>query len=257
MDSLLKDKLAARKLLTTEGAVVCHLYQLDGFEEDIDEDIIGNYTEVESFVCQTSASEEGDVIGRVYDIDLPPDFIEDKKEIIQGGRAILTVTNAVKTRSYDSNPDVITLTEASVLSIQTERRGLRRLAGERTSGEKTFFLVRITTQDTEHPNTLPVSATDISNVVWGVDDRDLTFQNQFAHCSADKLQCKPAEGLGIIDGVMEITLDIVADKARPGSLTNIVYEAAADMLGGDPEELFDYTGICFPEAIDFGGASGL
>ena len=115
--------------------------------------------------------------------------------------------------------------------------------------------MRITTQDTEH-NTLPVSATDISNVVWGMDNRDLTLQNQFGQCSADKLQFKPATGLGIIDGVMEITLDVAANKATPGSFTNIIYEAAADILGADPKGLFDFTGVCYPDAFNFNGNSG-
>ena len=254
----LKEKLAGRKLLSTQGPVICHLYQVDGTPdlEENDEDLVGNYTEVESFVCETSASEEGDLIGRVYEIDLPPSFIEDKKELIEGGRAMLTVTNAVKTRSYDSNPDTITLADDSVLSIQTERRGLRRLAGEHHTGPKTFLLMRITTQDTEYPNTLPVSALDISNVVWGLDGRDLTMQNQFGQCSADKLQFEPAEGLGVIGGVLEITLDVAANKATPGSFTNIIYEAAADILGADPQTLFDFAGVCYPDAFNFNGNCG-
>ena len=101
----LKEKLATRKLLSIEGPVICHLYQMDGSRilDDFSEEISGNYTEVESYVCETSASEENDSIGRVYDIELPSSFIEDKKEIIQGGRAMLMATNAVKTRSYDSS----------------------------------------------------------------------------------------------------------------------------------------------------------
>ncbi|KAL3893322.1 MAG: hypothetical protein SGARI_008241, partial [Bacillariaceae sp.] len=131
----------------------------------------------------------------------------------------------------------------------------RRLGAERHTGEKTFFLIRITTQDEENFE-LPVSATDISNVVWGADGRQFNMQNQFNDCSADKLNFKPAEGFGIVDGVMEITLDHAVNNANPGSYGNIIYEAAADILGADPTEVFDYTGICYPDAFNF-WASGL
>ncbi|KAL3917815.1 MAG: hypothetical protein SGARI_007625, partial [Bacillariaceae sp.] len=100
----MQEKLASRKLITSEGTVTCNLYVMDGtFESDA---LDGNFTELEqSFVCETSADQEEGLIGRSYDIALPPSLAIDNMDLIESGDAVLTVTNALKTRSYDANPD--------------------------------------------------------------------------------------------------------------------------------------------------------
>ena len=106
----------SRKLVVSEkGTVSCHLYEMDGFREDNSE------VEEEILLCETKADQE-DGIGFVYEIELPNDFIEKHKALIESGDAILTATHATKTRSYDSRPDTIQLTADSVLSVTVDRR---------------------------------------------------------------------------------------------------------------------------------------
>ena len=232
--------------LLKNETVTCRLYQVavlanGAYDED---------QEDRTYICETPQ----DYV--VYDVELPPHFVQENEDIITSGKAELTITGALAIRSERGN--YIELSSSSKLTLSylpsaSTVQTYNEVARDSRSfyGERSFLMIRISTRDTENNQVIP-SASQLSSTLFGSSS---SVSSQLSACSASQLTLKPARGNSqIVNGVLDVQLNVAVNGAGRTQYDDLIYSTVTQMLGNHPENLFDFVAGCYPSSFDFDGS---
>lgn len=114
-------------------------------------------------------------------------------------------------------------------------------------GSKNVIVIRaIGSEPGEEPD---ADASTLSRRIFGGDDDNLNLKDGYAACSGNQLTMEKATGFEeIIEGVLEVQLDMSTTNQTGAVLEDAISEAAKAKLGTSQEleSLFDFVMFCLP-----------
>jgi hypothetical protein len=244
-------------LSSAEGAIDCEVRTI----------IVKNaeQTHLSQYKCITYSDEETDgAEDMVY--DLPGWLLEkhanyfESKPIsylrIHGGQISrtsidATTNNGMRSRSSSTltEDDSIIASESSIVEFSDlpfRPSNRRKLA--RSRGTSSVLLVRVTATD----GSVSLNANTMSDRVFGSSG---TARSTFSDCSFGKLQLEPAKGPSVVDGVVELLVDMNIQGKTIGSLENTLSTALTNEIGSVSH--FDHVAFCVPAGTVLSGSNWL
>lgn len=234
-EAALTCNLAYAEILTEEG---------DDADDEDDEDNTTLY-------CLTKRS--GYAYRESIPSVLPAAFVEEHREAISAGTLKVSVASQYLVTD-DNDVQTLVVPDQSIDALIVVRtsnndiRERRRLSKEVRSGRKRLLAVRLLANGGTEvpPETLP----DIRNAIFGsASTQNLpTVTSQYAAVSHGKLQIVPAQGPGIQDGVIEITMQAslaTGNVSIQGPMLEDILRSTANALG-DLDEVADHIIFCLP-----------
>ena len=189
---------------------------------------------------------------------LPDTFVAQNSQLIASGKAHACIAD--KYLVHNANPTTIFIPNNAISSIELidemEAHGeQRRLSKEIRAGPKNLLVVRILSDSgNEEP---PETVVDIRKAIFGplgtqeeADEANRlpTVVSQYAAVSHGSLQYVPATGLGIKDGVVEVTIEtsiFAGTSSIQGPLMKEILEATSNSLG-NLDQIADHIIFCLP-----------
>ena len=169
--------------------------------------------------------------------------------VIKKGSGFINENDATITLSH--NPDIEIHEQHSESKTDEEHSNHRRLATTTTfpssyEGTKTVLAIRVIGANSGEEPTQ--EANIISRRIFGGSNDDLNLKSGYAACSGNSLNITKATGNNIVDGVLEVTLDISTTGQSGNFLENKIAIAAKDRIGTSTEleNLYDFVMMCLP-----------
>lgn len=183
-----------------------------------------------------------------YKLDLPSGFLDEHPHF-ESGRARVSITNASPVWDPSSMmPPSISLSPDSTFTMLDDNddddhgRRLTTFA-HRSHGNKTVLILRITAPDHE----VEVSGELLSHVT--LNTTNWSVASQYTACSYGKFNLLPAEGPGVVNGVLELNVSFTVRHADPEYLEPLVAQQAEAALGladGSLDDTYDFILFVFP-----------
>jgi hypothetical protein len=194
--------------LNSPVKVECTPYQVDGLPEEGNDE----RADISNWVCETNAEDEQSGTALVYEIEgLEQSYFTDQG--IKSGEDSITIDLATKSEGYRNIPYTITVQPGSGVSVNPGQGHSSSSNGRRLSpktGVRKVLVVRVTSPDSTPERT----AAELSNDCFGVGGifpDTVQLVSRFKACSGGKFLPGPAvnnAAAGIIDGVVDVTIDI-------------------------------------------------
>lgn len=208
------------------------------------------YETQQEFRCVTTADQEPDGVAEMgYHIELP-DYIDADDLVrrrVMGEEITLTITKAIKRRARDTEQDVIRLTHNSVVTFTSSPTRSRRLGTQSFTGTSNVLVLRISARDSY----VSLSSAELSNRFFGTNGDQVTLKSMMNQCSMGKKTFVPATGNQVVNGVLDVYIDMYVSGAARDSLTNIVTQNAEAILGVDINT-YDHVAYCQPKDVATG-----
>jgi hypothetical protein len=114
----------------------------------------------------------------------------------------------------------------------------------RLQGNSSVLIVRVIAQDAE----VSVSREEISGYVFGIGKyaQPVNIHSQYQACSFGKLEILPAEGPGVVDGVLDLNVAVNVTGADPFALENAFVRATEAILGSQMTTKYNHIVYCVP-----------
>jgi len=234
----------ARDSSSDDDCMPCHIVKV---EATFVEEEPGIMEAEPSFSCIV----EG---GMMIEIVLPQNFLDAQITTIERGTALFCVPR--KHIDFISKTAVVPEQNHGLVQIEEAGRMLEAEAPEMLSGEKRLLAVRVSSTFGEEPEE---SRQDIAAAIFGTGmaDSDLlpttNVAAQYDAISHGALALVPATGAGIVDGVVDITLDRQVSGSRVQSdLASEIIATTAVALG-PLEDVADRIIFCLPNYSELSG----
>jgi len=197
------------------------------------------------FRCETRPEQEPDGQGGMtYTLELPPQFVA-QHPYLEKGDTFIEILNGMAIReNVVGEPSIIYPLPTSITIFGDHKRQLLEAAIPiAVEGTRTVLVVRVTALDSE----VSVSKADISASIFGLGDsvEIVNLRSQYSACSFGKIDMKPAEGHGIIDGVGEIFLNRNITGLNTLSFENTL-AIMTEQKFGSIEDNFKHVVYCMP-----------
>jgi hypothetical protein len=197
------------------------------------------------FRCETRPEQEPDGQGGMtYTLKLPPQFVA-QHPYLEKGDTFIEILNGMAIReNVVGEPSIIYPLPTSITIFGDHKRQLLEAAIPiAVGGTRTVLVVRVTALDSE----VSVSKAVISASIFGLGDsvEIVNLRSQYSACSFGKIDMKPAEGHGIIDGVGEIFLNRNITGLNTLSFENTL-AIMTEQKFGSIEDNFKHVVYCMP-----------
>jgi hypothetical protein len=245
-------------LSSAEGAIDCEVCTI----------IVKNAEQSHSsqYKCITYADEEADgAEDMVYDLpgwllakhasyfeSKPTSYLRIHGGQISRASADKSATNRMQSRSSSNftEDDSIIASKNSIVEFSDNpfrpSSNRRKLAPSR--GISSVLLVRVTATD----GSVSLNADTISDRVFGSSG---TVRSTFSDCSFGKLQLEPATGPSVVDGVVELSVDMNFQGQTIKSLENTLSTALTSKIGSVHH--LDHVAFCVPAGTSLSGNQNL
>lgn len=186
-----------------------------------------------------------------YDITLPANFLSTYDLDIRGGNFYIAIPGGTIV-----NDAYVTVPNPSQISIIPGlRRRERQLQGQGVRGTNSVLVVRISTN---RGDTVDPSQTDLAGSIFGQGSGAIahSMKSQYEACSNGQLSFRPVTGSGVVNGVVDVTINADIQGKDIFSLTNIMNQATIDALGSSLSETPRHVMYCVPPGTKFNGSTG-
>jgi len=158
---------------------------------------------------------------------------------IPGGQI---VDNDARSAPYVTVPDA---SKIAIVQGVRQRRRQQRQRQLAVTGTNSVLVIRVSASD----STCDPSRSQLQGSVFGTGSNALThsMKSQYEDCSNNQLSFAPVTGNGVINGVLEVTLNRDVSNENIFSLTNAMNQAAIDAVGNSLSESPDHVMVseCF------------
>ena len=227
-----------RGLTQEDGPLRCRLFAVDS-----ELSIVGGGDL--SYRCVMDEYNGGEMS---FQINLPNNFAE-RNPFFKSGD-IVTVPHGKCIEQGDGKSPYIEYPAGADIVVELhDGRYLLEPLINRLQGNSSVLFVRLKAQDAE----VSVSREEISGYVFGIGKyaQRVNVRSQYQACSFGKLNLQPAEGPGIVDGVLELTVNVNVTRADPFALENHFVRATEDIFGSELATKYNHIVYCVPPGSKF------
>jgi hypothetical protein len=173
----------------------------------------------------------GNVSSLLYHIELPLDFLNKTRDRLRKGDREISIEGG------EIIDNEVFIPEHAGITLNP----IRKTVINRSTSRK-MLIVRVTTSDADPT----LSSVEMNEKTFG--DKTMTLSSQYFACSHGKLKFDPAPSQPgkIVNGVMQVTLDMKARGSSRIALANAAVIAAEEVLGGKIGDVVDNAMICLP-----------
>lgn len=172
----------------------------------------------------------------------------DEEAGLSGGNLGMVIKDGMKYKSDDST---ISLPSNADVFVSKYQGNDRRLVTTVTTpspydGTKNVLVIRAIGSGNQQPD---ANAATLSNRIFGGNGDALNLKSGYAACSGNQLIIEEATGNNqIVNGVLEVTLNINTDGQSGSTLENAIAAAAKAKLGTSQEleNMYDLVMMCLP-----------
>lgn len=183
-----------------------------------------------------------------YNIDLPESFLAKNMQAILDGSFYIAIPGGEiiddgLTAPYVTVPDIST-----VVSVPGVRR--RRLPA--VTGINDVIVVRVSTSRGKQCDP---SRNALAGSIFGAGSEAIqhSMKSQYEDCSNGQLSFAPVTGTGVVNGVVEVTIDEKIKNRDIFSLTNAMNQAAIAAVGDSLNVTPRHVMYCVPYGTEFDG----
>ena len=233
VDARARTRLRAPKPKPEDDKLLCHVLSVDVIYNDTNTNESSDYYDDDEHLLRCEPEGQDPM---TYELDLPSDFVAKERPYLSSGNAMIEVPHGVAVRGQDTDePKVEYPSDASITLVdENDDRRLtsssRKLRRDRRTGLHEVLVVRVTALDSE----VSVTRRDISRILFGVGKHapPVDLLSQYHKCSFGKLPLRAARGIGIINGVTEIQVNINVTGINIFALEGLVNGMVQEKFGG-------------------------
>lgn len=195
-----------------------------------------------SYQCLTDEAQEGDKESEMsYSLALPNYFVKANKYILDTGTSTICIVNGAAIRTEFGEPDIVVFPKGTSIRFVGDRSRRRRSLAQ--IGTRSVLVVRVSTL-TEF---VPSDAIVLANTTFGIGGQQYSMASQYNSCSVGKLQFVPAQGVDVVNGVLELQLSQSVVGVSVRSLENDFVTRTKALLGiSDLTVSFNHVLFCVP-----------
>lgn len=216
----------------------------------------GQFDDGRSNAEQTKCLVDGDWNGYTngvddfaYDITLPSSFITQNDQAIRSGSLYIAIPNG-EIVDDGVNPPSVTVPDASAISIVhgLGRRNRRQLK----TRSNPVLVVRVSTNRGDECDP---SANALAGSVFGLGNEALphSMKSQYEACSNGQQSFRPVSGNGVVNGVVDVTIDMDIRGRDIFSITNAMNRAAVAKVGNSLSASPRHVMYCVPPGTVWDG----
>jgi hypothetical protein len=224
-------------------SLLCQVLVVDGLSGDGLLDTESDEPEDREFKCKLENHE------MTYSLDLPQAFVDEHPHVGNGHVSIVGARPVWEPDDPENVPPFIFIPANATISMvypsDGGRRHLESAQHSKTHGNKTVLILRVSSPD----GTVELTKEQLSERTFGIGENVAarTVTSQYSDCSYGKLNLVPAQGNGVVDGVLEMNLASNVVDVDPEFLEPIVAQQAENALGIQSlDETYDHIMFVFP-----------